>query len=65
MNDVSSEQSRNQFVAILLLLQQQCCWFIESDASVFFLFIQNTFFFHGTPWLYCVAFTASIRQRPR
>ena len=39
---------------------QICCWFIESDASVFFLFIQERFSFDGTPRPYCVAFTASM-----
>ena len=31
------------------------CWFIESDPSVFFLFIQTLFIFDGTPWQYSVS----------
>ena len=29
------------------------CWLIESDLSVFFLFIQSRFIFQCTPWQYC------------
>ena len=40
---------------------QICCWFVESDPSVFFLFIQRRFIFDRPPWQYCcVAFTALI-----
>ena len=64
-------------VAILLLLLlpaavRRCvpdgqiwCWFIESDPSVFFVFIQSRFIFDVTPWQYCVTFTASIWLPPR
>ena len=33
---------------------QICCWFIESDPNVFFLFIETRFVFDGTPWQYCL-----------
>ena len=36
-----------------------CCWFVESDPSVFFLFIQTRFLF-DVPLGSTVAFTASI-----
>ena len=55
--------------AVLLLLAagvrhrlpdgQICCWFIESDPSLFFLFIQTRFLFN-TPLGSTVAFAASI-----
>ena len=39
-----------------------CCWFIESDPSVSFLFIKNRFIFYGTPG----STTAVVsRLRPR
>ena len=40
------------------------CWFIESDLSVFFLFIQTGYIFN-VPLGGTVAFTASICQYPR
>ena len=43
---------------------QICGWSIESDPSVFFLFIQTRFLYFG-PSQYCVAFTASICLHPR
>ena len=39
---------------------QICCWFIEPHPSVFFLFIQTRSIFGGTPWQYCVVFTALV-----
>ena len=41
-----------------------CCWFIESDPSVFFLFIQTRYIFN-VPLGSNVAFTASICLHPR
>ena len=38
---------------------KNCCWFIESNSSVFFLFIQTRFIFN-VPLVSAVAFTASI-----
>ena len=38
------------------------CWFVESDPSVLFFFIQTRFFL-CTPWQYCIAFTVSICLR--
>ena len=43
---------------------QICCWFIESDPSVFFLFIQTRFIFY-VPLGSTVAFTASICLHPQ
>ena len=44
---------------------QICCWFIESDPSVFFLPIQARFLSDGTPWQSCIAFTDTICLHPR
>jgi len=61
-------------VAMLLLLAagvrhrvpdgQICCWLIESDPSVFFLFIQTRLLFN-VPLGSTVAFAASICLHPR
>ena len=50
---------------VIVCTMAKFCWLIESDPSVFFLFIQTRFSFDGTPWQYCVAFTASICLYPR